>query len=450
MQPISHAPARATARVADRAELTLSSLPRPAVPVDPSDPITQGLGPSTTIGAGGGARPRILIADDSRIVRASLTQHIREKFDIREVTDGEAAWQAILLDASIRIVLTDLAMPKVDGFELLTRVRSSKIQRIRELPMIVISGEDETAERDRAAQLGATDFVQKGSGAAELVSRLEVLVKLSTTREALVESQASLESARTIDPDTELLNPQFFDKQLDKLISYARRNLSDVAIICIRVELAMPQSQSWEGETEQRMKLVGRSLAASVRLEDFATRTDKLEFCVGTQSTGLSGVLRFAARLRKVLENVEAAGPGVEVWTCIGVATLSEELRRGADELRIVAQRRAQQAQQSRSRRIILGAAEGMAPGALEGGSVEGGMDVNLALALIRAGRANEVVPHLAALIEQINPLLRLVRQQREMQGPATTGCGTQNNTSQPAEGTRNANLQGVSRPVDR
>jgi diguanylate cyclase (GGDEF)-like protein len=420
------------------------------VPVDPSDPITQGLGPSTTIGAGGGARPRILIADDSRIVRASLTQHIREKFDIREVTDGEAAWQAILLDASIRIVLTDLAMPKVDGFELLTRVRSSKIQRIRELPMIVISGEDETAERDRAAQLGATDFVQKGSGAAELVSRLEVLVKLSTTREALVESQASLESARTIDPDTELLNPQFFDKQLDKLISYARRNLSDVAIICIRVELAMPQSQSWEGETEQRMKLVGRSLAASVRLEDFATRTDKLEFCVGTQSTGLSGVLRFAARLRKVLENVEAAGPGVEVWTCIGVATLSEELRRGADELRIIAQRRAQQAQQSRSRRIILGAAEGMAPGALEGSATEGGMDVNLALALIRAGRANEVVPHLAALIEQINPLLRLVRQQREVQGPATTGSSPHNNTSQTAEGTRHANLQGVSRPVDR
>lgn len=450
MEPISLAPTRATARVADRAELPPSPLPRPAVPVDPSDPITLGLGPSTTLNAGGATRPRVLIADDSRIVRASLTQHIREKFDIREVTDGEAAWQAILLDSSIRVVLTDLAMPKVDGFELLTRVRSSKVQRIREMPMIVISGEDETAERDRAAQLGATDFVQKGTGAGELVSRLEVLVKLSTTREALVESQASLESARTIDPDTELLNPQFFDKQLDKLISYARRNLSDVAIICIRVELAMPQSQSWEGETEQRAKLVGRSLAASVRLEDFATRTDKLEFCVGTQSTGLSGVLRFAARLRKVLENVEAAGPGVEVWTCIGVATLSEELRRGADELRVVAQRRAQQAQQTRSRRIILGAAEGMAPGALEGSATEGGMDVNLALALIRAGRANEVVPHLAVLIEQINPLLRLVRQQREMQGPATIGSSPQNNTSQTAEGTQNANLQGVSRPVDR
>jgi hypothetical protein len=129
-------------------------------------------------------------------------------------------------------------------------------------------------------------------------------------------------------------------------------------------------------------------------------------------------VLRFAARLRKVLENVEAAGPGVEVWTCIGVATLSEELRRGAEELRLLAQKRAQQAQSSRSRRIILGGSEGIAPGAFEGRPDDGSMDINLALALIRAGRASEVVPHLPRLVEQINPLLKLVRQQKEMQTP--------------------------------
>ena len=75
----------------------------------------------------------------------------KDRFDIREVTDGEAAWQAILLDSSIRVVISDLTMPKVDGFELLNRVRSSKVQRIRELPIVIISGEDETAERERAA-----------------------------------------------------------------------------------------------------------------------------------------------------------------------------------------------------------------------------------------------------------------------------------------------------------
>jgi len=386
-----------------------------------------------------GAAPhkaRILIADDSRIVRASLTQHIRDRFEIREVTDGESAWQAILLDAAIRVVITDLTMPRVDGFELLTRVRSSKVARIRDLPMIVISGEDEAAERERAAAMGATDFIQKGADAAELVSRLEVLVKLSTTREALQESQASLESARTIDSDTELLALQFFDKQLEKLVSYARRSLTDVAVICVRVEMSVPHADAWDAENEQRAKLVGRAVAASIRLEDLGTRSDRLEYCVATQSTGLSGVLRFAARLRKVLENAEAAGPGVEVWTCIGVSTLSEELRRGGDELRSLAQKRARLAQTNRTRRIILGSAEGVAASAFERAD-EGSMDVGLALALIRAGRAPEVVPHLPRLLEQISPLLKLVRQQRELQ-------------ASPSEEKRNDDVQGVSRQVDR
>jgi diguanylate cyclase (GGDEF)-like protein len=378
-------------------------------------------------------KPRVLIADDSRIVRASIVQHIRDRFDIREVMDGEAAWQAILLDSSIRVVITDLTMPKVDGFELLNRVRSSKVQRIRELPLVVITGEDEAAERDRAAGMGATDFIQKGVAAAELIARLEVLVRLSATREALAESQASLESSRTVDSETELLNVPFFDKQVEKLISFARRNLSDVALICVRIELSLPQQETWEGEVDQRIKLVGRTLAASNRLEDLGTRTDKFEFCVATPSSGLSGVLRFAARLRKVLENVEAAGPGVEVWTCIGLSTLSEELRRSAEELRALAQKRAAQAQQNRSRRIILGTSDGVSPGSMEPKPEDGSMDINLALALIRAGRAAEVVQHLPRLLEQIAPLLKLVRQQKELQAT-------------PAEGGIHGEVQGVPR----
>ncbi|HKO67663.1 MAG TPA: response regulator, partial [Burkholderiaceae bacterium] len=181
----------------------------------------------TPAAATGAPKPRVLICDDSRIVRASISQHLRDRFELREVTDGEAAWQAILLDSSVRVVISDLTMPKVDGFELLNRVRSSKVQRIRELPMVIISGEDEAGERERAASLGATDFIQKGVGAAELLARMEVLVRLSTTREMLAESQASLESSRTVDSDTELLNQPFFDKQVEKLISFARRNLSD-------------------------------------------------------------------------------------------------------------------------------------------------------------------------------------------------------------------------------
>jgi len=363
------------------------------------------------------AKPRILLADAGRISRGAAGEAVRKHFDVREVADAEAAWQAVLLDSSVRVVIVELAAPAVRALELLGRLRASKVQRIRDMPAIALLDQTSAAESPRVEALEATSLLisepLSPTTAGELLSRLRVLVDLATTREALIESRAELDSARTVDPETELLTLPAFDRQVDKLLSYARRALSDLALICIRVELKMPRSEAWDGEIEQRMRHVGRALSSSVRLEDLATRSDKTEFCVATQNNGMTDMLRFAARLRKVLENVDAAGPGVEVWTCIGVATLSEELRRGAGELRAQAQRRAQMAQSTRSRRIMLGASEAAKAGGFDPNAESGSMDVNLALALIASGRSAEVISHIPRLLEQLNPLLRLIRQQQ-------------------------------------
>jgi PleD family two-component response regulator len=358
------------------------------------------------------------MADGGRLARGLIGDLIRERFEIREVADGEAAWQAVLLDSSIRVVIADLGTPAVRALDLLTRLRASKVQRIREMPAIALSASANSPDSQKIAALEATDLIVGAMPTAEtakdLMLRLRVLVELANTRDALIESRTELDSARTVDPDTELLTLPAFDKQVEKLLSYSRRSLSDLALICIRVELTMPHSESWDGEIEQRMKLVGRALSAAVRMEDLAARSDKSEFCVATPNDGMTDMLRFAARLRKVLENIDAAGPGVEVWTCIGVATLSEELRRNATELRQQAQRRAQMAQSSRSRRIILGA-EGSRAGATDPRGESGSMDISLALALIGSGRSAEVVPHLPRLLQHLNPLIRLVRQQQKL-----------------------------------
>ena len=78
----------------------------------------------------------------------------------------------------------------------------------------------------------------------------------------------------------------------------------------------------------------------------------------------------------------------------------------------------------------------------MESKAEDGSMDINLALALIRAGRAAEVVPHLPRLLEQIAPLLKLVRQQKELQAaPADGGRHGEREREQ-------RDVQGVSRTV--
>lgn len=399
------------------------------------------LDPEIRTGVNPPARARVLLADAGRISRGTLGASLRQYYDVREVADGEGAWQAVLLDSSIRAVIIDASAGAVRGYEVLARLRASKVQRIREMPAMALYDDKGPADSRRLASLDATELTlgdeAKPEAAAEVLDRLRLLVQLATTREALIESRSELDSARTVDPETELLTLPAFDRQVEKLLAYARRALSDLALICVRVELTaqagprtpaasalpgMPAPEPGEAETEQRMRLVGRALAATVRLEDLATRSDKAEFCVATQNNGMTDMLRFAARLRKVLENVDAAGPGVEVWTCIGVATLSEELRRSAPDLRAQAQRRAQMAHAARSRRIMLGGSDAAKAGGFDPRGETGSMDVSLALALIGSGRAAEVVPHLPRLLQHINPLLRLIRQQQDLAKVAGSG----------------------------
>ncbi|HYA67077.1 MAG TPA: hypothetical protein VEE84_10320, partial [Burkholderiaceae bacterium] len=276
----------------------------------PQGPKTQGAAqdPAQSAGAKSPAlstKPRILLADTGRVSRAPAGDVVRQHFDVREVLDAETAWQAVLLDSSIRVLIVEVAAPAVRGLELLARLRASKVQRIRELPAIGLVAQGNSADSQRVEALEATAlfFSEPASpdAAGDLLSRVRVLVELANTREALSESRSELDSARTVDPETELLTLPAFDRQVDKLLSYARRALSDLALICVRVELKMPHHEAWDGEIEQRMRQVGRVLSSSVRLEDLATRSDRTEFCVATQNNGMTDMLRFAARLRKVL-----------------------------------------------------------------------------------------------------------------------------------------------------
>lgn len=148
--------------------------------------------------------PKVLIVDDSRMVRASLIKHIRGRFQFREEADGEAGWQALVVDPDIELVLSDITMPKLDGYELLQRIRDSKLSRLSHIPVVIISGDEDEAARERARQLGASDFITKGISSSELLARLDSLWRLVQTRRELEESRAALEQQSSLETITPL------------------------------------------------------------------------------------------------------------------------------------------------------------------------------------------------------------------------------------------------------
>jgi len=122
---------------------------------------------------------RILVVDDesqiARVLRTSLSSH---GYDIRVANDGETALE-IMKDWSPDLVITDLAMPNMDGLELCRRVRSKT-----QIPIIVLSVRGEERTKVKALDAGADDYVTKPFGIEELLARVRAHLRRVQTEES--------------------------------------------------------------------------------------------------------------------------------------------------------------------------------------------------------------------------------------------------------------------------
>jgi len=140
------------------------------------------LGPQGTCSPGATApprRPRVLAVDDEpRMVdflRVSLDQH---ELQVQEASTGEDALLAVRTELP-DLVLLDVSLPDLDGFEVLQRLRA-----VSSVPVIMVTVRAEEADRIRGLSLGADDYVSKPFSPAELAARVKAVLRRTATSEA--------------------------------------------------------------------------------------------------------------------------------------------------------------------------------------------------------------------------------------------------------------------------
>jgi two-component system chemotaxis sensor kinase CheA len=104
---------------------------------------------------------RILLADDSVTTRA-LVRSILEAagYDVVAVSDGAEAWDK-LQDGSFDLLVSDVEMPRMDGFLLTESIRQSR--RLRQLPVVLVTARESDADRLRGAEAGADAYLGKSA-----------------------------------------------------------------------------------------------------------------------------------------------------------------------------------------------------------------------------------------------------------------------------------------------
>jgi DNA-binding response OmpR family regulator len=114
--------------------------------------------------------PRILIADDDEGLRHLLRLVLcRAGYEVIEAADGSEAL-ARVYDSDPALVLLDVMMPGVDGFDVCRTLRSD--QRTQRLPIVFVTAIDDIKQRNESMRLGADDCIKKPIGPRELVNRV--------------------------------------------------------------------------------------------------------------------------------------------------------------------------------------------------------------------------------------------------------------------------------------
>ena len=103
-------------------------------------------------------RPLLLLVEDHRDSREMYAEFLRDEFDVLEAGDGVAAL-AIIEQSRPDVVVTDLALPRMDGFEMIRRIRAD--ERCRATGIIALSGYSAREFTDRARQAGVDAILEK-------------------------------------------------------------------------------------------------------------------------------------------------------------------------------------------------------------------------------------------------------------------------------------------------
>jgi len=212
-------------------------------------------------------KPQVLVVDDSRVIRRAATKMLSDDYHVHEAVDGKDGWQQLQLNDAISVVFTDMQMPEMNGIELLASIRNSEDNRLAALPVVMITGIEDTEDAKRMLyDSGATDFITKPFQSIDLLSRARSYAHLNR-RVVELEDKASHDSL------TGLFTASSFEEQGEKAFAFALRHGLQLSIVLIEIE-SFDALYIAHGKivAQKIIAAVGKRLLKEMRTEDVAAR----------------------------------------------------------------------------------------------------------------------------------------------------------------------------------
>lgn len=274
------------------------------------------------------SRPKLLMIDDSKLMRKSAVKMLGDDFEVLTAESGEQGLAMINHDHDIQVVFTDINMPGIDGYEVLKEIRTHGDDAIRALPVVVVTGaENDDEAKEQALSQGATDFITKPFNSTDLRARALAHANFRRTAQAL-------EKSTNLDALTQLGNQQFFEEQLHKDVSFISRHNQDLAVVLVEIyDFKNLFLKIGRQGSDSVVKQIAKVLKNAVRKEDTVARLGLARFAMSLPTAKPEGAVSLANRICEKIAGFRATlkGEALNIRVSMGVFTLARGSRPGVD-----------------------------------------------------------------------------------------------------------------------
>ncbi|MES0874337.1 diguanylate cyclase domain-containing protein [Sinimarinibacterium thermocellulolyticum] len=286
--------------------------------------------------------PKVLVVDDTSANRVAMRRLLaRMDCELIEASSGNEALSACL-DHDFALILLDVQMPEMDGFEVATLLQDD--ERTQATPVIFVTAAyKDDLHRMHGYTVGAVDYIAKPIDEFILLSKVKVFLELFRVRQALAIAEAKARHLAMHDTLTGLPNRLLFTDRLDSALQRAQRTGKSMALIYLDVDRFKPVNDRYgHAAGDALLRAIAERLRAEMRAVDTVARLGGDEFGIVVESvTSNEEFDALCQRIARQLERPFALDlPGheapveVHVGASLGVARYPQDAASMNDLLR--------------------------------------------------------------------------------------------------------------------
>ena len=248
--------------------------------------------------------------------------------------DGQAAWERFL-EAPSRMVITDWMMPRLDGVELIRRIRELDLDR--HTYVILLTARDKKDDVVAGLSSGADDYLTKPFDHRELDARIAIGQRMISLEDRLLTSRERLEQLATYDQLTGLLNRHALLERAEDEVHRAVRKGNPLGVVVVDVDLFKSvNDEHGHVQGDEVLRQVAHALSANVRPYDLVGRWGGEEFLLFLPGTSLGEARLVAERVREGVSRLDietSSGATLQIHVSAGVASSLPQARVDMDKL---------------------------------------------------------------------------------------------------------------------